>query len=214
MAVRSRSVLNLSAWKMLIFAHGHVEQVARRDALRVVVVVALVGSRNIDEIRGELVGRANRGQRSGRRSLHSIARESRLKLFVRRQGERCIVGCRAGSRCWCPPLRCRAHRPPLWLYCFRRGCSGGAPRWEHMDRWRRSRASIRLPDPSIAPVKAPPETVSPTAIAGQRVLKVRVSVEFLVMVDAEGNRRSLEQHHWWLRRRPLAAGKTGRPPKR
>ena len=38
----------------VVLADGDIEEVARRDALRIVVVVARVGAGNIDQARGEL----------------------------------------------------------------------------------------------------------------------------------------------------------------
>src|ERR1039458_746639 len=74
--------LEAAGVKEIVLADGSVEQVAGRDARRVLVVVAAAGRGNLHQIRGILRGQAGCGQGIAGGCLNAIACKSSLKLFV------------------------------------------------------------------------------------------------------------------------------------
>ena len=72
----------LVAMEEVVVPDGGVEQAARGDARRVVVVILGVGRRNADQVGSELRGQARRRQGRGRCCPHAIAGKAGLKLLV------------------------------------------------------------------------------------------------------------------------------------
>lgn len=84
--------LILVALEQIIEPQRQVEQVARGDAGRVVVVVLGIGRRYLDERRAKLGSRTVEGQGLGRGCMYAIAGEPRLKLLVSGQGNAPHIG--------------------------------------------------------------------------------------------------------------------------
>src|ERR1035441_2120742 len=71
----------------VVVSQRHVEEIPRRDAWRVVIVVFRPGRRNLEQRRAILRGgaQAARADRGGRRRMHAAAKESGLKLLIGRK---------------------------------------------------------------------------------------------------------------------------------
>src|SRR5271157_1408831 len=78
--------LVLVAVKQVILPHRNVEQIPRRDALRMVIVIFGVRWRHGNERRRELHSQAWAGQRLRWSRTYAIASKSRLKFLIRSQG--------------------------------------------------------------------------------------------------------------------------------
>ena len=85
----AKAPLVFIAIKDVVVANAGIEQVARSDALRIVVVVFRPGRRYLDELGPKLRGQAStirlqyrRGYRNCWRRTYALTGESRLKLLI------------------------------------------------------------------------------------------------------------------------------------
>src|SRR5271155_1673327 len=71
--------------EQVVIANRDIEEVPRRDARRIMVVVLSVRRRHLYKTGPELRCQADRGERGCRRGVDSAAVESSLELFISRQ---------------------------------------------------------------------------------------------------------------------------------
>ena len=156
--------LVLVAVEQVVLAQRRIEDIPRRDTLRIVVVVASAGRGNGDEAGGELRRQAGGGQRGVWGGLDAGASEARLKLLVSREGHAERVDHEDGG------LAAKHRRgEDAWTV----GIARGRPV---------TRSGTRNQSAVIAPVEPEPRR---ELASWDLVLQVGGLVELLVVVDAE-----------------------------
>src|SRR5580698_7232153 len=161
----------LVAVQQVVFSDGGVEEMARRDARRVVVVILLIRSGQRDQRRCELRYQARVWKCLSRRGANAGAGKSGFELFV--GGHERTVGDHGNRRLTAQRRRCRAIVPRIHSVAGRGPSDLSAV---------------------IAPTEGHPGTTLP-----RLVLHVSRLIEFFVMIDAEGksvgaNRRAQSAH--------------------